>query len=449
MSKKICLLYENDYLSFYSSKNNIDFFVPINLRIDKFINKFIKKIINIFPECLSITKLLFPEYGIKHSNKNMFNGKRIRFLIYDFKDFSIVYYCRKEYSFFQKKSVQNYIMILGNQTQRKQYEEFTYNEETFPKIEFNWFHYPILQYCSGYFNYIFYNQNIKKYPYIYIKEYLEFTIRSNGIHQHDLLDLKSKVNCSNSIIKFFQEFNNDNAIEIFKANLCYWKRNEVMFYSILSDIYKSNNCVNELKEFIGKIMGQYTNIKQITKEIHLFKKIMLIELASIENYKHQRSLLESYFIKSNEKSLLKFLLSYSIKIINEPFEITGIELKIGYIVNGCFSVYARINSEFKDRYKCFLINQRFLSTIINFIHDIYIKKFLEYNIKITYDNYFIVSKYSDIINFNPDNQLIIPEKYSKLFNNEKQITRGKLSETFLILLENHTKNYIDSLLQSK
>jgi len=393
------------------------------------------KIYKIFPE------IFHKSYYISTFSVYMSDGKftatkpqnisefdmKTKFKIYNFTDFSIVRSCKKYYESEKITNIISYATILGNQNPRLQIEYFKHTHAN-NQCNIGNYYLPneILDYCFGYYNYIF-QKNVISYLYISKEELFESQIISSEFG-HKCLSLGNKIYLGNEFI---------NSLEIIKEHLFnqqllsiellkYLHLNEDALFLLISKAFKNNMNMKMLKYLICKfsildILSRilYKNI--IEKVILLFKKIIISELQLLNiklDFNDSNNLPYSYLLSINlhtKEGQIDFVLGPNFKITNHEYNLTDIRFDIELHNDDVCEIVKRFKKIIQMIDKVFEeINKVAISFKI-YDNEISETNYFNHSFKVSYNN-----------EQQPDRIENIDNKYSILFDDKKALTVSEI-----------------------
>jgi len=443
MENNIALVYENNHISIFDFHNT---------RIIS------NKILQVFFTEEFIEQNI-PTITITISTNNLRN----RYIIHNFKDFSIVifqylkarrashYYCAE------------YVTILGNQQYRKEskcFKEYEhsnyiyYNEEEQQRIinEKNILYNnykDVLEYCIGYYNYLFQQTNFS-FPNIKIKKDKISTINHNSYYNFNYSDFKRKIKHSNEIINLIEI---NKLVQILMND--YWKLNNVLTFSIL-------------KCFHTFIDGKYTSIvnfiiyniyKLNNPSIRDVRKFLLMEVSNNNRELLHTSKTES-IVPSTSLETIKNLFPLEFNILNDCYSILIVyKYELKYEIVECllesindnsiinnnilFNNLTKITNNIKKQLD-FVIN----SKVINFIKEYDILNDVCLHCIINFEfqklckcndcEYKLLGDKSRIV-------IVIPDILVNYFNGKTSLSYSEIVEIFLEKIYENIRNNYDEI----
>jgi len=271
------LFYSCDYANFYKTDNNpleiMDMINSLNDLITKYNFKHTKKIIN--------------------ESYEIVNNKELNYEIYNYNSFTLIVFFGLYNSWTYEYGNKSIIFVLGNQKYTKELEYFNdrriVDEIDYYRIDIDVRNYfvllstNIIDYCTGFHNYIFENQIIPRFYFLSFQyEFVKERVK--------ILPLKYNIQYSKNIVKLLSLNNNDNNVRLFMNDIDelikYNKNNDnnTYAYSALANAYNTNNRSKLVHKLLREFYNVYITCKTYTIDdsFKILKKMITIELELLD-----------------------------------------------------------------------------------------------------------------------------------------------------------------------
>jgi len=249
------------------------------------------------------------------------------FIIYNFSDFSIVLYFQDENNPDEvDEDFKGFILIysLGDQTQTKNFPFFD-NENSCTTIKKEIFTKNILNYCTGFHNYIFNNYKIPRPLYNYGQNY----ICNPNINKHinnQYFGLRTNIHFSKKFTNNLKNISriptDDQRILIENEAMIYLKWNNYYVYTVMAILFnrKEIDLEDFHKEICNIVNSLYIRYHKNTKRLRIF--------IALEPLIKQPRIIYKYSIRNIQEKYHNSLLLFQLKNFNIEDSINKLRISI-------------------------------------------------------------------------------------------------------------------------